>query len=64
MKFMRLKMKEYDELKAEINTKNTIKNERKFKTSENCDGSIWGCNYTCQMCPQSNPDEVKTSLEK
>ena len=18
-----------------------------------------GCNYTCQMCPQSNPEEVK-----
>ena len=23
-----------------------------------------GCNYTCQMCPQSNPEEEKISQEK
>ena len=23
-----------------------------------------GCNYTCQMCPQSNPGREKALLEK
>ena len=42
IKFMKLKMKEYDELKNELNSfKSKSKDEKTIKITKNCYGGIW-----------------------
>ena len=65
MKFMRLKMKEYDELKAEINTKKYIIKMKENLKLQRIVMEVFGDVTTHVKCALNRTlDEVKTSLEK